>query len=143
MENQETTNQSQSSMNQASQLGSPASNRSKVIISWVMTITISLLLLVTAGAKIAGAEQVLLQFEKFGLLNYVIVIGVLEAICTILFIIPKTSSVGTLLLSAYLGGAIVAELIAGGLFVFPFFVLIIIWVTAFVRSPEFFEKLVK
>lgn len=114
-----------------------------MIITWVMVGVVSLLLLATAILKLSGNEGAVKQFEKFNLAGYIIPIGALEAFCTILFIIPKTSTMGTLLLSAYFGGAIAIELAAGGQFVFPFFVLVVIWVTSFIRNPEMFDKLLK
>lgn len=113
-------------------------SKNPLIVAWTLTIALAALFLLTAATKIMAVQEVTEQFRKFNLLGYLKIIGVLEAICAVLFLIPRTTLVGTLLLSAYFGGAIVAHMASGESFIFPAFVLIIIWVTAFLRNPKFF-----
>ncbi|TAF63454.1 MAG: hypothetical protein EAZ55_13735 [Cytophagales bacterium] len=117
------------------------SRRTRIIIGWVLTIAVSLLLFATASAKFTGAAEP--EFVKYRLEGYLIGIGILEVICTILFIIPMTSRIGVVLLSSYFGGAIVAHLTSNTIFILPLFVLFIIWTTAFVKDPDFFGKFLK
>jgi hypothetical protein len=60
--------------------------------------------------QLSGAKQVQELFELWGLADWTIIIGLGELASTVLFLIPRTAVVGTLLLSAYLGGAIVTHM---------------------------------
>jgi len=66
-------------------------------------------------------------------------IGVIEVISVLLFVLPKTITVGTLMLSAYFGGAIathISTLPPLDDFFFPLIVLIFIWITSYIRNPK-------
>ena len=68
----------------------------------------------------------------------VLVIGVLEALCVAAYVVPRTSVLGALLLTGYLGGAIAAHLRAGNpLFshvLFPVYVALFVWGGLFLRE---------
>ncbi len=68
-------------------------------------------------------------------------IGVIEILSLILFVIPRTGIVGTLLLAAYLGGAIVTHLQHQQPVVMAVAVQTLLWVTAFIRFPELKRRL--
>lgn len=71
--------------------------------------------------------------------NWSIIIAIGEIVSTLLFIYPKTSKWGTILLSAYMGGAIVAHMIMVQPIVMPSVVLVLVWVAGLVRNPELFK----
>ena len=48
--------------------------------------------------------------EKWGLADYLILIGAGKLISALLFLIPRTSSLGLMPLSAPMGGAIVTQM---------------------------------
>jgi len=58
-------------------------------------------------------------------------IGIIELVCLILYAIPRTSRIGALLFTGYLGGAIASQFRAGNpLFsftLFPIYIAILIW----------------
>jgi hypothetical protein len=64
-------------------------------------------------AKPAGARVV----EEFGRLGYpenvILGIGILELACTVVYIIPRVSVLGAILLSGYLGGAVATHVRVG------------------------------
>src|SRR5437868_2053339 len=73
----------------------------------------SLMLIMSSVMKLSHAKPIVEGFSKSGLINYIILIGLIEIISVILLWIPKTSKVGFLLLNGYLGGAISIELASG------------------------------
>lgn len=97
-----------------------------------------LMLLMSAIMKLTKGQQVLEGFAHFGFSEGQIVpIGIVELICTILYIIPRTSVLGAILLTGYLGGATVThvrvqEWAAGGAVLFG----VLLWLSLFLRDPR-------
>lgn len=117
----------------------------KRIAMYVTTGLVGLGLLASAGAKLSGAAQIVENFEKFHLGPYRTGIGVLEALVALLFLVPRTSSIGTLLVTGYFGGAIVAHLVvdAPGEIVAPLVLGGLAWASGFLRNPNLFGSLTK
>src|SRR5258708_19610135 len=85
-------------------------SRARQIAGWVLTVLLTALFVASATMKLMKTAQVVEMFEKWGLGNEVLLIGVGELTSAILFLIPRTHSLGVLLLSAYMGGAIVTHI---------------------------------
>jgi len=71
--------------------------------------------------------------------SLVIGIGVIELVCLAIYIIPRTSILGAILLTGYLGGAIATNLRAGTpLFniVFPIIIGALIWGGIYLRDAQ-------
>ena len=68
-------------------------------------------------------------------------IGVVELISIILFLVPRTGVLGTLLLAAYMGGAIATHLEHGESIVAPCVIQAFIWIVAAFRFPELQSRL--
>ena len=70
----------------------------------------------------------------------VLVIGLLELICTLLYVIPSTSVLGAVLLTGYLGGAVATHLRhSDPLFshvLFPTYVGVLLWVGLLLREQR-------
>jgi hypothetical protein len=67
-------------------------------------------------------------------------IGILLAICTLLYVIRATSVLGAVLLSGYLGGAISVQVRVGnplfGYILFPVYVGVLMWAGLYLREPR-------
>lgn len=106
-------------------------------ISWVLTGLISIAFLGSAIGKFMANEEALKMAETFGIdASTYLMLGVVELICLLLFIIPKTGILGTLLLSAYMGGAIATHLEHGESIIAPCIVQTVLFLVAFYRFPE-------
>ena len=112
---------------------SPAKLRK--IAGWVLTVLLAALFLASATFKFLRGEQVVQGFEKLGLTDRIALIGTGEAISAILFLIPITHPLGVLLLSSYMGGAILAHMSHGESYVAQSVILVLIWVAGFLRRP--------
>jgi hypothetical protein len=79
-------------------------------------------------------------FSQLGVpLRLSVGLGVVELICTALYVIPRTAFIGALLLTAYLGGAIATQLRAGaGWFptIFPVVIAALVWGGLALREPR-------
>jgi hypothetical protein len=96
----------------------------------------------SAISKFAANEEALKMASTFGLdltANYTL--GIVELAGVILFAIPRTGIIGTLLLAAYMGGAIATHLEHGLPVIAPCAIQAFIWIAAFVRFPELSNRI--
>lgn len=114
--------------------------RGRRIAGWVLTGLLTVLYVASASFKFSGAAPIVEAFEKWGLRDQRILIGVGELVSALLFLIPRTHSLGVLLLSAYMGGAIVTHMQHGEPYLFQSVILVLIWVTGFLRHPELLQS---
>ena len=104
-------------------------------IAWIIAGLLTALFLFSAINKFVHPE--ILEEMKLG--HWRIIIAVGEIISALLFLFPKTSIQGTLLLSAFMGGAIIVHMVAGNSILMPSNVLILVWICALLRNPEFLK----
>ncbi len=117
--------------------------KTKIIISWSIKGLLAILFAFSAFGKLSGTEQVSTMFEAFRLTEYKTMIGILELTCTMLYLIPRTSSLGTLLLSSYMGGAIVAHMTVGDSFIFQGFIILFVWIGQYLVQPSLIDSFKK
>lgn len=113
------------------------------ITGWILTIILGLLFTMSAVMKLTLNETALAQASSFGIdaTTYQF-IGIIEIISLILFIIPRTGVLGTLLLVAYLGGAIVTHLQHQQSIAMAIIIQMVLWITAFIRFSELKQRLI-
>jgi hypothetical protein len=100
----------------------------------------SLFLLFDAVVHIVRSKPVVDSFAALGYpVSVAVGIGILELGCLTLYVIPRTSLLGALLLTGYLGGAVSAQLrIDAPLFstlLFPVYVGVALWAGLYLRKP--------
>jgi hypothetical protein len=103
----------------------------------ILTGIVTVVLVGSGMAKIAGVSKVVDGLRHAGIPRAAILpIGALELLCLALYLIPRTTALGTLLLTGYLGGGAVTHIIGGENFAPPLMVGLMIWVGAYCRVPE-------
>jgi hypothetical protein len=108
-----------------------------VWVGWVITGVLSLLLLFSVVMKLVGGPEVTEGLAHLGLPARLIVpLAILEAACTVLYLIPATSVLGAILLAGYMGGAICTHWRVGDPFYLQVLVAILIWVGIYLREPR-------
>jgi uncharacterized membrane protein YphA (DoxX/SURF4 family) len=97
-----------------------------------------LVLLLSAGMKFAKPPAVVEGFQKFGYPEHqLLVLGIVELSCTILYVIPRTSVLGAILLTGYLGGATATHVrVEDPSFVTPVIAGVLVWLGLFFRDPR-------
>ena len=101
-----------------------------------------ILLLGSAAAKFAQIPKVEMQMAALGFGgNKLSFIGLLELASAALFLLPLTRSVGLLLVSSYLGGAIATHVQHDKPILVPSILLLVIWLGAWLRHREAFWSL--
>ena len=111
------------------------------IIGWILSGLLSaFLILGSASGKFTEWEGKAEMFEHIGYDSDLMYrIGIVEVIIAVMFLIPRTSFVGAILLSAYLGGAVATHVRVGEPFVVPIIIGIVIWVALGLRRGEIFR----
>lgn len=90
--------------------------------------------------KVIKEPHVIAASAEFGFsANEIVLIGALMLACTILYAIPRTAILGAVLLTGYLGGAVVSNIRVGHpIFqcVFPVIFGVLAWGAIFAREPR-------
>lgn len=103
----------------------------------IISALVVLFLLFDAVAKLMKITPVLEAFTRLGFSTGLAVpIGVLLLVCTIVYVIPPTSILGAILLTAYLGGATFTHLRAGQPFYFPVVFGVLVWGGLYLREDR-------
>ena len=80
----------------------------------ILTVLLLLAFVPSAVMKLVHAEQAVEGFGKMGISEGALVpIGIVELICVASFLIPRTVVLGAFLLTGYLGGATMANIVGG------------------------------
>ncbi len=95
-----------------------------------------------AVAHLIKPAPVVTAFAQLGFpLQFAISLGIIELVCIAAYAIPRTSLLGAILLTGYLGGAVVTQLRVGnplfGEALFPVYVGVLVWAGLYLRDPRF------
>ena len=100
-----------------------------------------LFLLFDGGIKLTNLAAVTESFARLGYPESLAIrIGILELVCTVVYVIPRTSVLGAILLTGFLGGAIATHLRIGDpLFThlfFPIYLGVLVWGGLYLREDR-------
>lgn len=113
------------------------------IFEWITVIILGLLFAFSAFLKLTQNEAALAQAASMGIDGSTYrLIGIVEIISLILFLIPRTGFIGSLLLIAYMGGAIASHLQHQQPIAVAVVVEILIWVSLALRYPVLLRQLI-
>ena len=101
---------------------------------------LSLLVAMSAGMKLKGGAEVVEGMAHLGLpASLMVPLGVLEISCVGIYLIPATSIVGAILLTGYIGGAILAHLRIGEPIVMQIVLGVGVWLGLYLRENRLRE----
>jgi hypothetical protein len=116
--------------------------KTKNIIHWVLAGLVGIIFLGSASGKLMGSADALKMASGLGVSTTTYkILGIVELLSVILFIYPRTGILGTLLLAAYMGGAIATHLEHNISIIPPAVVAAFVWIVAVVRFPELRQRL--
>ena len=111
-------------------------------IGIALTVLIALFLAMDAGGKLFVPAQMIANSPPLGLpgdLAFYRLLGAILAVCTVLYLIPRTAVIGAILLTGYLGGAVATHLRVGsplfGFTLFGVYLGVIVWTALWLRLP--------
>jgi hypothetical protein len=98
-------------------------------------------LLFDAVIHLMKPAPVVEAFAKLGFpLRLAVPLGITELVCILLYVFPRTSILGAILLTGYLGGAIAIQLLTSnslfGEILFPVYVGVILWGGIYLRDER-------
>lgn len=94
-----------------------------------------LMLLMSASMKLSHAPAIVEGFTKYGYPEGALLpIGVVELLCAVLYAIPRTSVLGAILVTGYLGGAVSTHVRAGEAFLIPVLLGVFAWGGLYLRD---------
>ena len=97
-----------------------------------------LMLLFSGIMKLVKPPSIVEGFVRLGYpASLAVGIGILEIACTVVYLIPRTSVLGAILLAAYLGGATATHVRIGeSAFIAPVVFGVLVWLGLFLREPR-------
>ena len=97
-----------------------------------------LLLLFSGVMKLMKPVSVLQGFARYGYAeNLIVIIALLEITCTVLYAIPRTSVLGAILVTAYMGGATATNVRVGDpSYVMTVLLGVLAWIGLYLRDER-------
>jgi hypothetical protein len=115
-------------------------SKSRLWTARIITAVVGLFLVFDGVIHVLKPAPVVEAFKQLGYpLSVSVGLGVLELICLALYLIPRTSVLGAILLTGYLGGAVATQLRVGaGLFplLFPAILGVLLWGALLLRDDR-------
>jgi DoxX-like family len=91
-----------------------APTKTQRILGHVLSSAVALMLCASAAGKLMRADGVIKGFAEMSIPNSLIMpIGVIEIVSAILSVIPKTRFWGVILITGYMGGAVITHMRMG------------------------------
>jgi hypothetical protein len=115
-------------------------NRPPGKVRWavrIVTVLVILAFVPSAILKLIYHPTAVEGFTRIGIPPAAFVpIAIVELVCLALYLVPRTVVTGTVLLTGYLGGATVANIIGRMDFIHALVVGLLVWAGAWLRVPE-------
>lgn len=123
-------------------LAPPGPEAITTIIGWILSAALAFIFLGSAWSKLMQGEEALETAASIHIKpDDFFIIGIVELSAILLFLIPRTAVLGTLLLVAYMGGAIATHLEYAKPLAFPIIISCLVWITAILRLPELSQRI--
>lgn len=116
--------------------------KTKKVTQWILTGVILLIFIGSGIFKLTGGEATIQMAKSVGGVSNLTSLAILEFAIALLFIIPRTALIGSLLIMAYMGGAMAVLLANNQSIIAPTIIQILIWVVSFYRFPELKQRLI-
>jgi uncharacterized membrane protein YphA (DoxX/SURF4 family) len=107
------------------------------IAGWVLSVLLFLALTLSAAMKFARPQGAAEGFEKLGWpVHLATPLGIVELACAVLFLIPRTSGLGAVLLTGYFGGAIATHARVHDPIFVPAILGVLTWIALLLRDSR-------
>ncbi|HYP14942.1 MAG TPA: DoxX family protein [Bryobacteraceae bacterium] len=130
---------SASTLEKTSSIATPVSDK-QLWAGRAVTALVILFLVFDSAVKLVTAKVAVEATVRLGYPESVLFgLGVVLLSCTLLYLLPRTSILGAVLLTGYLGGATATHVRIGDPFYFPIVVGLLVWAGVYLRNPRLRE----
>jgi DoxX-like protein len=124
-------------MESPAQVGPTPVSKKMFWAGWIMSTPPVLLLLFSASMKLLQLPAAMTGFAHLGYPEHVALpLGIVELTCTVLYLVPRTSVLGAILLTGYLGGATATHLRIGEPFHMAVLLGMLVWGGLYLRDER-------
>jgi len=103
----------------------------------IISILVSLLFLFSGSMKFMGGPQLAEGMAHMGLPERMVIpLAILELTCVAVYLIPATSVMGAILLTGFIGGALLTHWRVGDMFVVHIVLGILVWLGLYLREDR-------
>jgi DoxX-like family len=104
---------------------------------WIASALPVLMLIVSGVMKLVKPAPLVEGLARFGYSDSLALgIGIVELACTVIYLIPRTSVLGAILLTGYLGGATATHVRIGDPFFVPIVLGVLVWAGLLLREER-------
>jgi hypothetical protein len=108
-----------------------------VWVGWVMTLLVAAVFCMSASMKLMGQPQAVQMMGSLGWSqSQMVPLAILELCCLTLYLIPRISVLGAIILTGYLGGAIATHVRIGQPVYMHVVIGLFIWGGLYLREPR-------
>ena len=103
----------------------------------IISALVGVFMLVDGGAKVVKLAPYVEGTTRVGYpASLVVPLGIVALVCTVVYLIPRTSILGAILLTAYFGGATATHVRMGEPFYFPVVFGVLVWLALYLREAR-------
>ena len=114
-----------------------AASRRILWVSWVISVLVSLLFLLSAFLKLKDGPEVMKGIAHLGIPESMVVpLSILEITCVLVYLIPATAVLGAILLTGYIGGAMCTHWRVGDPFYLHIVLGLLVWLGLYLRETR-------
>jgi hypothetical protein len=117
--------------------------KTRFVAGWILTVILSLVFITATATKFMAIlhpeSAAFQQLANYGLDGHITIITLGELVTIVTFLIPRTSQVALLFLSAQIGGTIATHMEHGEPFVPHIIVMYLAFFTQWLRNPNTFK----
>lgn len=112
-------------------------SRTAIWLGRIISTLLVLMLTMSAVMKFVKPAQLVKEFQRMGYSDDIALgLGMLELTCALIYAIPRTSVLGAILLTGYLGGAIATHVRIYDAFFTQFILGVLAWLGLYLRDPR-------
>src|SRR5438105_9599469 len=118
----------------------PVGDMKRIWAGRVVSVVVTLPFAMSAVMKLMRHPEVIKGMSHLGMPESLIIpLGVIELLCVVVYLVPKTSILGAILLTGYVGGTIITHLRVGEPVYMQIALGILTWIGLYLRRPRLRE----